>query len=132
MKNSNSLSIDKKRNVSSIVKGSMIAISVSLVLILLFALLIRFTGLPDSAIMPVNQLIKVISLFFGIRIALKTNRQKGWLKGLIIGLIYTILAYLVFSILSGKFNINFTSFNDLIFGTLLGGIIGIILINIKK
>ena len=53
------------------VSGALTALSITLVLILIFALLIRFTSIPDNTIMPINQAIKIISLFFGIFFALK-------------------------------------------------------------
>lgn len=114
------------------VSGALTALSITLVLILIFALLIRFTSIPDNTIMPVNQAIKIISLFFGIFFALKKNREKGFVKGLIIGLIYIILAYIVFSLLSGKFAFSPTNIIDVVFAIIIGGLCGIICVNIRR
>ena len=117
----------------SIIRGACIAVSISLMLILLFALIIKFLNINDSWILPINQIIKIVSIFIGTFFALGNhNRQKGFLKGGLIGIIYTILAYSVFSILAGKFSFTLTSLTDMIFGGIIGGVCGIIVVNIRK
>ncbi len=115
-----------------ILKGSLSAVSISLVLILFFALIVHFSGLSESFIMPINQVIKVLSIFTGTTLGLKTNKQQGFIKGLLIGLIYTIFAYVLFSILSSSISIGLSSLNDLAFGSLIGGLSGVIAVNLKK
>ena len=66
---------------SNVLKGSLVSVSVSLVLILIFALLIKFLNIPDVAIQPVNQAIKIISILFGVVVALKKFPQRGLLTG---------------------------------------------------
>lgn len=123
---------NKKTFFLQILKGGLSSLSISLVAILLFAILIHFTGISDGAIMPVNQVIKVVSIFTGTWLALKTNKQQGFIKGLVIGLIYTVFAYILFSILSSSVSIGLTSLNDLAFGGLLGGLSGIVSVNFKR
>ena len=117
---------------TQILKGVLFSISISLVGILIFAFLIRLIGVPDTVIMPVNQGIKIVSLFFGLLFALKKDPTKGLLKGVIVGAIYTCVAFLLFSTLSQNFEFSLSVLNDLVFGSLIGGICGIIIANIKK
>ena len=114
-----------------ILRGALISVSLSLMLILLFALVIKFLNINESWILPINQIIKIVSIFVGTLFAFN-NKTKGFIKGFAIGLIYTILSYLVFSILVGKFAFTLTSFSDMVFGGIIGGISGIIVVNIKK
>ena len=102
-----------------------------LVLILIFALLIKFLNIPDGAIQPVNQAIKIISILFGVIAALKNFPQKGLLTGALIGLIYTILAFMFFSLLSGQLIINASLFIDVVFALLIGAMCGIFCVNRK-
>lgn len=128
-------SLEEKRDQSiflSIVKGSLIALCVSLVGILIFAFCLKFTSLSDKLITPINQVIKGISIFLGVFFGLRKRKDKGLLGGLMIGLIYTIVAFLVFSLLNSSFVFDLTLAYDIIFGTLIGGICGIITINVKK
>ena len=123
---------DKKQVIVSIFSGTLLAIASTLIMILLFALFIRFFNISDGAIFPVNQVIKVVSLFLGIIIVLKKNNQKGFLKGLLLGLLYFVLSTIVFSILQGGFSFKLNNFFDMILTTLISGIIGIILVNFRK
>ena len=126
------VSQENKHNFLSILSGTLVAIAMTLVLILLFALFIRFFDISDGWIFPINQIIKVISMIVGSILLFKKNKQKGLLKGLLLGLVYFILSYIIFSILQGSFAWNISNFYDLLLTTLMCGIIGIIVVNIGK
>lgn len=118
--------------ISGLIKGTLIALCVSLVLILIFAFLVKFTNIPDSAIAPINQVIKGASIFLGVFLGLRKIKELGLVSGLIIGLVYTLLAFIVFSIIAGNFTFSVTLLTDMIFGGVIGAICGIICVNIKK
>ena len=124
---------NKKDNslILSILKGSLIALSISLVGILFFAFIIKLFGLTDGWIKPINQIIKAVSILIGVFFALKKDKQKGLVKGLMIGLVYTLLAFVVFSILNGSFGIDKSLLTDVLFGAIMGAICGIIAVNLK-
>lgn len=122
----------KKTLLTSIIKGCLTALCVSLVGILVFAFILKFTNISDSVINPVNQVIKGVSIFLGVFIGLKKEKEMGLVSGLLIGLIFTMLAFIVFSILDGHFIFDRTLLNDTIFGGIMGAICGIICVNIKK
>lgn len=115
-----------------IAKGTLIALCVSLVLVLVFAFILKFTNISDSVINPINQVIKGISIFLGVFIGLKKCKELGLVSGLLIGFIYTLLAFLVFSLLSGSFVFDIKLLTDSVFGAVIGAICGIISVNIKK
>lgn len=123
---------DKKQLLFSVFSGTLLAIASTLIMILLFALIIRFFNISDNFIFPINQVIKVISLFLGILIVLKKQGNKGFLKGIFLGMLYYILSTIVFSILQGSFSFRLNNLLDLLLTILIGGIIGIIVVNIKK
>ena len=113
-------------------KGSLISVCVSLVAILLFAFIIKLTGMSKGLIKVINQIIKVVSIFLGTFFILRKTGQKGLVTGIIIGLLYTIIAFVVFSILNGKFAFDITLLIDIIFGAVMGAICGAICVNLKK
>ena len=123
---------EKKGIIKPIVKGVFVALAVSLVSILLFAFLLRWTNISESLIAPVNQVIKGVSIFLGVFFGLKKVKCNGIINGLLIGFFYTILAFLVFSLLDGAFNFDRSLLNDLIFSLVTGAICGIICVNLKK
>ena len=125
-------SSDGNKMILSVIKGSLIALCFTLVGILIFAFILKFTNIPESMILPVNQVIKGVSVFFGVFIGLKKSKEMGLVSGLLIGLIYTIVAFLVFSALNGSFLLDKRLLNDTLFGGVMGAICGIICVNIKK
>lgn len=112
-------------------KGSLIATAISLILILIFAFIIKIIGISDNLISPINQVIKTISILIGIIFALKDKQEKGLICGVVTGLIYTIIAFVVFSILNGCFAFDKSLFNDILFGAIAGAICGILTVNLK-
>jgi putative membrane protein (TIGR04086 family) len=116
----------------SVFSGVIVAVAVTLVLILIFALLIRFFNISDKAIFPVNQVIKVISIFVGSITVIKTVKSRGFLMGVLLGVLYYILSYLVFSLLQGGFSLNLSNVYDFLLTTIMSGVIGIISVNIIK
>ena len=110
----------------TILKGAMNALIVSLLSILLFAFIIKLTSLSDGLIKPINQVIKVLSILIGCFFAFKKDSEKTLLKGGLIGVVYTILAYILFSALNGKFEFSVSLIFDVLFSLALGVICAII------
>ena len=110
-------------------RGVSLAIIVCLAAVLIFALVIQFTGLPESIIMPVNQFIKVLAIFIGCFFSLRGS--KGWLKGGLVGLIAGGLTFLLFALLGG-FPSGLRILWDLLFCVGVGILSGIISVNLKK
>lgn len=115
-----------------ILKGCLIALCISLLLVLIFAFILRFVPVADSVISPVNQVIKGVSILIGTIFGLKKVKEMGLVSGLLIGFFYTALAFLTFSVLSRSFTVNMSLLNDLLFGAIIGGICGIIAVNLKR
>lgn len=123
---------DRKQLFISLFSGVLVSVATTLILILLFAVIIRFFNLSESWIFPVNQVIKCISLFIGISVMLKKIKSKGFLNGILFGIVYYVLSTIVFSILQAKFSFGLNNLYDLLLTSLIGGIIGIFVINFKK
>lgn len=116
----------------AILKGAFWGVAFSLICILIFAFIIKFTSISENAIQPINQIIKVLSILFACFIARKKLNSNGWLSGIFIGICYTILAFLIFSILDGHFSFGLNVLNDLVFGSIIGMISGILCISLKR
>ena len=123
---------NKNFYISKILYGAITALACSLALILIFALLLRFLNIDAIFVMPINQAIKILSILIGVFIGLKGNKSKGFIKGVLIGFLYAVLAYFIFGILSLKFNFSVTILIDIIACSMIGGICGIIGVNIGK
>ncbi len=127
----NEIKVKKKSAVFEVIKAVIIAIIISLVGVLLAALVIKLFNLSSTAIPIINQVIKSISVLVACLIAFKTPHG-SWVKGIIAGLFYTVLAYVIFSLLNGKFTIDIGILNDVAVGVVSGFLSGIIASNIRK
>ena len=116
----------------TLLKGVLIALGFSLVGILLFAFVLKFTNISEGVITPVNQIIKGLSILLGVGFALRKQREAGLLSGFLIGIIYTLAAFLTFSIQGGHFVFDASLGIDTAFGAIVGAICGIICVNLKK
>lgn len=121
----------KSKNFLQILKGVGVSLVVSLVGILVFAFVLRFVNIGDNLIKVINQVIKVLSVLLGVSLTLKKDKTKGLLKGAGVGALYTLLAYLVFSVLVGNFNFGLSLVFDTIFAAVIGLICGVIFVNVK-
>ena len=113
--------------IKSISKGVLCAVIVTLLFILGFALIVQLTGVSNHVISPVMQVIKVVCIFVAVAIAIKPAKSKIWLYGALVGLLYMILTFLIFSLIDGKFSIGLNALSDLLFQTLVGLVSGVIL-----
>lgn len=118
-----------KNDVIDVLKAVLFATLISLGLVLIFALIIKFASLPNNVILPVNIAIKIVSLFAGILIGFK-NTQNGLIKGVISGLVYMLFTFLIFAALNAFKDVKF-SWIDLLTLPIAGGISGIVAVNIK-
>ncbi len=122
-------STDLKGNILDVIKSVLLAVLISLGLILIFAIVIKFASLPSTVIMPVNIAIKLISVLVGTLIGFKTA-ENGLIKGAVTGLIYMLFTFFIFAALSGFKDVKF-SWIDLITLPIAGAISGIIAVNIR-
>lgn len=113
-----------------IISGVFSGLCISLIAVIIFAFALYVTPLSDGIIKTVNQIIKVVSVFFACVFCLRG--RLGYLKGGIVGLAVFVLTYLVFALFVGAKVFSGGFVTDLVFGTLVGVISGIIAVNFKK
>lgn len=111
------------------VRGSLISMIFTVALILLFALIIKETGVADSVIRPVNQVIKILGIMAASFFAIKGMTEKQWLCGAGAGLLYILISYFVFSLIDGKMGNVALLFSDLLMGVLIGLVFALIIAN---
>lgn len=111
------------------VRGSLISMIFTVALILLFALIIKETGVADSVIRPVNQVIKILGIMAASYFAIKGMTEKQWLCGAGAGLLYILISYFVFSLIDGKMGNVALLFSDLLMGVLIGLVFALIVAN---
>ena len=117
-------------SLKDVLGATLISLLFSLLFVLIFALVIRWADLDEKVIVPVNYGIKFASLFLGVMIMFKDNKN-GILKGLITGLLFMLLTFLIFNAMDGFKSVNF-NWIDMIFLPIGGAITGIVKVNLKN
>lgn len=123
---------DKPNIILQLTKGSFWALSFALLSVLVFAFVIKYTSISNNTIQPINQIIKGLSILIGCFVFGKKIKTKGWLWGAVIGILFTILTFIVFSILDGSFSFSLNLLYDTVFGAIMGCLAGIIGISLRK
>ena len=99
----------KERNVSRIVKGSVFAILLTFVFLLLFSVMLTYTNISEKTITPVVIVITAISILIGSSISTKNINKNGILNGGMVGAIYIIFIYILSSIIFSGFYLSLKS-----------------------
>ncbi|MCI8361566.1 MAG: TIGR04086 family membrane protein [Clostridia bacterium] len=119
------------KNIIRIIKGSIISIILTLLLLLIFAIILTNTSLGENIINPVIIVISVISILIGSSISTLKISKNGLLNGGLVGIIYILTIYLLSSITSSGFGINLYSIIMIILSIIAGMIGGVIGVNMK-
>jgi putative membrane protein (TIGR04086 family) len=109
--------------------GALIA---ALLYVAIFAGCIRLFHINESVIPFVNQVAKVLCMLFGSWLSVKKRPAKGWMRGGLCGLMYVMLAFVLFSAIDGDWSFGWPFASDMLMGAAVGGIGGIIFVNIRK
>ena len=124
--------MERSENVglACVIKGVLTAIITALVGVLIFACVVKITLMQSNSVKIINQIIKIVSVFLGCMVAVRA--EKGLLKGSLIGAISNLLIYAIFALISKTPLFGLSFFIDLIFMAVIGGISGVIAVNIKR
>ena len=117
-----------KKKSLCIIKGCAFAIILSIVLLTIYALILTYTTISESTIMPVVLTITGISILVGSTISSRKIKKNGLMYGGAIGFIYIIVLYLASSLCLTGFSLSVNSFIMLAVGVItgiVGGIIGV-------
>ena len=121
-----------KQNTGRIIKGSIIAILISLILLFIYATILTYTQVSETTMIPVVLTIVAVSILTGSMISARKIRKNGMLNGALVGLIYVTMLYLASSLCLVGFSLTANSFIMLIVAIFMGTIGGIIGVNTNR
>ena len=116
--------------IKQVIKGVLATFIVALIGVLIFAFIVKIAVLNNGVVKAVNQFIKVLSIFLGCTICIKKNF--GLIKGALIGLIFTVVINLTFALIGSSVSFGVSFLIEIIFTSIVGGICGVIAVNMKK
>lgn len=112
-----------KQNIIRVIKGSITALILTLILLFIFSIILTYTSLQESTIVPVVIIITAISILIGSSISTIKIKKNGLLNGALVGFIYIFTIYIISSITYSGFSLNISSI-IMIIGSILAGMLG--------
>ena len=118
-------------NLVRVLKGSVFAVVLTLILLLIYSALLTYTNLNEST-MPIFIIaITAISILVGSLMSSVNIKKNGLTNGALVGLIYILVIYLLSSVINKSFSLNIYSIIMIIASVIAGAIGGIIGVNKK-
>lgn len=124
-----------KRNstfVLDLLKSAFVGVIASILLVLLFAFVLKFIDLNDGIISFINEVIKVVSIMIAVLSLIKKSPYKILLKSVLVGVVYRVFAFILFSALRGSYSFGASILIDIALAGLTGAIFAVILNVFKK
>lgn len=118
-------------NIKRVLKGSAFSIVITLIGLLIYSIILSYTSVAESTIPTIIIIITGISILIGSTISTANIKKNGIVNGILVGLIYISLIYLLSSIITGNFLLNINSIIMIIVSGLTGAVGGIIGVNMK-
>lgn len=122
---------ETKENLIRIIKGSGIALGITILSLFIFAILLTYTNIQESTMIPVVIIITAVSILIGSSLSTLRIKKNGLLNGALVGVIYILLIYIISSLTGSGFSLNIMSVIMLVSSIIAGMIGGIIGVNLN-
>lgn len=113
-----------------IIKGVALALAFSLLSTVILAIVLLCTPLPDTVIYPVNQVIKALAIALGTISFIRG--EKGFIKGGVVGILFTALSFLAFSAIGGDFSLSWLILLETLLAVIIGALCGALAVNMRR
>ena len=123
---------DKNKNAINILKGTIISMLLTLILLTIYSALLSFTNISENTITPVVLVMTGISILIGSSMSSIHIKKQGMLNGGLVGLIYMLFIYILSSIFLVGFELNLNCILMITTGVITGMLGGIIGVNLSK
>ena len=122
---------ETKENLIRIIKGSGIALGITILSLFIFAILLTYINIQENTMIPVVIIITAVSILIGSSLSTLRIKKNGLLNGALVGVIYILLIYIISSLTGSGFSLNIMSVIMLVSSIVAGMIGGIIGVNLN-
>ena len=122
---------EMKANIIRIIKGSITAIVIILILLFIFSIILTYTSIKESTMSPVVIVITAVSILIESSISTLKIKKMGLVNGALVGLIYILTIYVISSITGLGFALQLQTIIMMLAAIGAGMIGGIIGVNLK-
>ena len=114
----------------NVIKGVLYALSMAIILSLILAVVMSKIDFNESVLNVIYVIISCSSLVIGAIVSVKLHGSRGWILGLLVGIIYYIALYLIGIILGGDAHFSMYEFYRLLMSIGVGTLAGMLGINL--
>ena len=111
-------------------KGVFVSFISTIVMMLILAMVMSLMDLSTKSLYVGYVIVTCISIVFGSVYSAKKNGEKGWLAGLLVGILYYLLLGIVSSLAQGSLELGLFDLYRFIFAVAIGFLSGMLGINI--
>lgn len=116
-----------KSTLGAVLRGVLVAASITILGVAVFALILNWWDASDRAITAINQVVKFVSILAGVTSAMGAGQNGGALRGACVGLLYMALGIICYALMMGQSPHLTAYLTDLGMGIAAGGLFGMIL-----
>ncbi len=120
-----------KQSIIDVLRAVIFALLYGMLLVLLVSIIVKYTDMSDMLATALNQVIKVLAVVLGCITGFR-SKKLGWLQGLLVGLLYTVLSFAGFSLISGQLKFSDVTVYDFLLGIATGLFAGILAVNLRN
>lgn len=122
----------RKQVALSILKGLLVAVGVTLVMMAVVAALSVWLRLSDGLLTALNQVMKLAGILLGTSAAVGRGGHRGFVTGMTLALLYMALGYAGYVGLGGSAYNAGEMLGEMLLGATLGAVAGAILSNLPE
>lgn len=126
------MNLEFKAQAKSLFSGVMIGYAITCLVFITYAILLTYTDMTETNISLVVTITSIVSVLVAGFDSARGATSKGWLWGLIAGLIYGIILVAIMTWIEKRLIIDSRTISLLILSLAGGGLGGVIGINLKK
>lgn len=126
------MNIEVKKQIGNVITGVLIAYAITCIVFIGYAILLTYTNITENNISLIVTITSIISVIVAGFDSAKEAEGRGWLWGMIAGLVYAVVLICIMTWVQREFMIDSRAVTLLILSIAGGGLGGVIGINFKR
>ena len=127
-----SMNTELRKQIGNVISGVLIAYAITCIVFIGYAILLTYTNVAENNISLVVTITSIAAVIVAGFDSAKVSMGRGWLWGMIAGLVYAIILLAIMTWVQRGFSMDSRAVTLLILAIAGGGLGGVIGINFKK
>ena len=122
---------EKKPFLGDALRGIFYCVILNLIFIFVLSIINKFVPIDSKVIVIINQVIKIAAIFGACFIGIKEHKS-ALFKGMLIGLVGTIICWIISSIIQKSFTFTYITAIEFVTGLVVGALCGVLNMLLRK